>query len=468
MLLKVKTNYGYVEGVLSNSGNALFRGVPYAKPPVGDLRWKAPQDLDKWEGVRKCDTYGPACMQFDRWKDATDDVTDDSGHEYIRIANYPYPPKMSEDCLYLNIYSPALTDSDKLPVCFYIHGGGLQQWYGSDYEYCGDQFCKEGCIVVTITYRLNVFGYFACKELEEENEYQASGNYGLLDQIKALKWVYENIEYFGGDKERIMVFGQSAGGASALALLLSPLSEKYLNRVSLQSCGGLTSMMKDASKEEIYEKGRRFMEACGCKTVAELRKLSAETLRDKNDTVFHFFDAFMHCVDGYSITENSETKLREGRFKDVDMIIGCTRDEGACNKDPAFGFEMCSSIVALAKKQLINKHKPVYSYVFCREQPGDDVGVPHSSDNRYQFGSLDGSWRPYAKEDYELSLKMTKYWANFAKTGNPNSEDSEKWEPYTKECPKQMRLDINTCEMHDFNIDTDGRVEKLSNQIINN
>lgn len=466
MLDVVKTKYGYVKGVRSNAGFALFRGIPYAKPPVGELRWKAPQELTPWEDIKICNTYGPACMQYDRWSIATNDITDDSDHPYIKIANYPYPPKMSEDCLYLNIYTPANSDKDNLPVCFYIHGGGLQQWYGSDYEYCGDNFCKEGCIVVSITYRLNVFGYFSHPELDKENKHNSSGNYGLLDQICALKWVYENIENFGGDKNRIMCFGQSAGGGSTLAALCSPLGKDYIKRVSLQSSNGLTSLMETSSKKQIQEKGIKYMEACNCKSIVEMRQLDAEYLRNKNDELFGMFGGFGLNVDGYVLKNDPNMILANGECKDVDMIVGCTIDEGGNNKPPMFDVNLCANILALCKKQLLNNHKPIYSYVFARVQPGDDVGVPHSCDNRYQFGSLDGCWRPYENSDYELSKKMTKYWSNFAKCGNPNDDGLEIWDPYTKDKPLQIKLDINKCEMHDFNIDTNGNVEKIANELL--
>ena len=233
MLKTVTTKYGIVEGVESNAGYALFRGIPYAAPPVGELRWRAPQDPASWEGVRKCDTYGPACAQFDRWDTAIDDITDDSGHPYIMIPNYPYPPKMDEDCLYLNIYTPAKSADEKLPVMMYIHGGGLQQWYGSDYEYCGDKFCDQGVILVSITYRLNVFGFYTHPELAAESGHDSSGNYGLLDQIQALKWIRENIAAFGGDPYNVTCFGQSGGARATAAICCSPLAQDYIAHASI-------------------------------------------------------------------------------------------------------------------------------------------------------------------------------------------------------------------------------------------
>lgn len=465
MLNRVQTKYGIVEGVKSNAGFALFRGVPYAKPPVGELRWRAPEDPEPWDGVRVCDTYGPACVQFDRWDNATDDVTDDSGHPYIKIANYPYPPKMSEDCLYLNIYTPAESAEDKLPVLFYIHGGGCQQWYGSDYEYCGDGFCKHGCVVVNITYRLNVFGYFTHPELAAESGHNASGNYGLMDQIQALKWVHENIAGFGGDPDRIMCFGQSAGGGSTMAILCSPLNKGYVRRASMQSSGGL-SRRPGMSREAMEEKGRKFMEDCGCKNIAEMRALPWTELQAANDRMGGMFNGFNMYTDGYVLPTDQSECMLNGTLPDVDIIMGCTADEGGNKKPPMFGGNMLAGIRAFAQVQLNNGKKPIHMYVFDREQPGDDnVGVPHSCDNRYQFGTLDGSWRPYDASDWALSEQMQKYWANFARTGDPNGEGLTEWLPYTGD-KLALRLAVEGCEMRDYDKELDGKLSQLESEIL--
>ena len=441
----VKTKYGLLKAVRSNAGFALFRGIPYAKPPVGERRWKAPEEPECWEGVRVCDTYGPACMQYDRWAYATDDITDDSGHPYIKIENYPYPPKMSEDCLYLNIYTPAKSSDDRLPVMMYIHGGGCQQWYGSDYEYCGDGFCAKGCILVSINYRLNVFGFFTHPELEKESPFGTSGNYGLLDQIQALKWIYENIEGFGGDKNKITVFGQSSGGRSAMSLFCSPLTKGMIRRVSIQSAGGLGHFVGDKSKEDTIASGISFMKALGCSDIKEMRKLDAVVLRDENDKL-GFMNGFNIYTDGYVLKhETDEYFLKDLIPHDVDMIIGCTADEGTNAKMTQFGINMYERIRGLCKVLKRNDHK-VYMYVFDQKQPGDDAGVPHSCDNRYQFGTLDGSWRPYAKEDHDLSDMMQEYWANFARKGDPNSEGLEKWEAFA-ENERAMWLKATGCMM---------------------
>ena len=271
MIKTVQTKYGTLEGVESNAGYALFRGIPYAAPPVGELRWRAPRDPESWEGVRVCDTYGPACAQFDRWDVAVDDVTDDTGHPYIRIPNYPYPPRMDEDCLYLNVYTPASSPDERLPVMMYIHGGGLQQWYGSDYEYCGDKLCAQGVVVVSITYRLNVFGFFTHPELAAESESGTSGNYGIMDQIQALKWIRENIAGFGGDPYNITCFGQSGGARATAAICCSPLARGYVAHASIQSGGGIGGGMPSLPREAMEKKGVEFMKAVGCGSIAEMR-----------------------------------------------------------------------------------------------------------------------------------------------------------------------------------------------------
>ena len=427
----VETKYGLLQSVRSNKGYALFRGIPYAKAPIGERRWKAPEETDKWEGIRVCDTYGPACVQYDRWADATDDISNDSEHEYIKIDNYPYPPKMSEDCLYLNIYTPAEHKDDRLPVMMYIHGGGCQQWYGSDYEYCGDGFCEKGCILVSINYRLNVFGFFAHPELNKESPYETSGNYGLLDQLCALRWIYENIEGFGGDKNNITVFGQSSGGRSTMSLLCSPLSKGMIRHVSIQSAGGLGHFVGDRSREDILKLGCEFMESLGCKSIEEMRKLDWKIIRDANDRL-GFMNGFNIYTDGYVLEhETDEYFLNDLVPHDIDIIIGCTADEGANDKEPLFGINMFERIRDLCRV-IKNNGNRVYFYVFDQKQPGDDAGVPHSCDNRYQFKTLDGFWRPYTEADYALSERMSAYWAAFAHKGDPHVEGLPEWEAFNE------------------------------------
>lgn len=456
MIDLVKTKQGVYRSVRSNAGYALFRGIPYAKPPVGGLRWRAPEEAEPFDGVRICDTYGDACAQYDRWGSAVDDINDDSGHPYIHIENYPYPPKMSEDCLYLNVYTPAETADERLPVMIYIHGGGLQQWYGSDYEYCGDGFCKEGIVLVSISYRLNVFGYFCHPDLRKEQGH--SGNYGLLDQIMAIKWVKENITGFGGDPEDLTIFGQSAGGRSCLALACSPLSRDLIRRISVQSAGGIGTMMPEPSYERQEETGVEFMKALGCSSIEEMRSLDWKRIRDENDRL-GFFKGFGMCVDGYSLTEPINETAVSGRLKDVSVIIGCTVDEGANEKEPAFNTNTFAQVLAFAKLYG-NSHV----YVFDRKQPGDDAGVPHSCDNRYQFGTLDGSWRPYTEEDWKLSEMMRKYWAAFARTGDPNGEGLPEWKAYGED-ERVMKLCVEGPHMEEACDKAEEKAEEILKDI---
>ena len=446
MIKTAETKYGIYQSVDSNAGYALFRGVPYAKPPVGELRWKAPEDPESFEGIRVCDTFGPACVQYDRWSDAIDDVTNSDEHPYIHIPNYPYPPKMSEDCLYLNIYTPAESKEERLPVLFYIHGGGCQQWYGSDYEYCGDAFCSKGCIVVSITYRLNVFGFFVHPELAKESPTGTSGNYGLMDQIQALKWVYENIEAFGGDPQNITVFGQSSGGRSTLSMLCSPLTKGMIRHVSIQSAGGVGRFMAEKNRAEMEQMGLDFMEMTGCRNLEEMRQLDSDALRIFNDRL-GFMNGFNIYTDGYVLTENLDDCILKGHVPDdVDVIIGCTADEGANGKPAFMGMDMYGQIRDFCEAYFANKQSEIRMYVFDQEQPGDDAGVPHSCDNRYQFKTLDGCWRPYTKEDYDLSETMNRYWANYALTGDPNGEGLPCWEPFNEK-GQAMWLNGKECKM---------------------
>lgn len=469
MLQTVQTKYGAVSGV-SLDGCTLFRGIPYAAPPVGELRWRPPRDPAPWEGVRVCDTFGPACVQYDRWDTATDDITDDSGHPYIHMPGFPYPPKMSEDCLYLNVYTPAVTGSERLPVMMYIHGGGLQQWYGSDYEYCGSKLCAQGVILVTITYRLNVFGFFTHPELARESGHDSSGNYGILDMIHALKWIRENIAAFGGDPYNVTCFGQSGGARATAALCCSPLAKDYIAHASIQSGGGIGGRMSVRHRADMERKGEAFMRELGCGSIAEMRALSADALRMANDKL-GMRGGFNLYADGWVLPRDVDECFADGSHRDVDMIVGCTADEGANGKPCIFGSNMLSAVYALGTLRPRTGKKPVYVYVFDQEQPGEDhVGVPHSCDNRYQFGTLDGSWRPYTGEDWELSLTMRKFWANFARTGDPNGAGLPQWDTFDAS-RRVMRLSARNCAMTDYNwnrelLDTEREIEaKYSREI---
>lgn len=443
MLTLAETRYGVVEGVRSNGGFTLFRGIPYAAPPVGDKRWRAPEPPKPWTGVRKCDAFGAIAPQGPRPE------KDETGHPIIHVPNYPYPPRIDEDCLYMNIYTPAESAEDKLPVFLYYHGGGGQEHFGSDYEYCGDGFCSRGVIQVTVNYRMNVFGYLAHPELEKENEAHASGNYGTMDQIQALRFVKENIAAFGGDPENITIAGQSAGGNSVEVICCSPLAKGLFQRASIHSAPHLPAR----SKEAVEEMGLRFMRSLGCRSIEEMRHLPWQRLVEQNlrnireDRANSFF--YM-CVDGLVLQESVLSAFRSGRNADVPYIMGATVDEGHDGQRALFGTLIARDLRVLASCQSKAGRQPVYFYCFDRPQPGDSIGTPHSCDIRYLFGTLDGTWRPYDAQDYLLSERMIDYWTSFARSGNPNHGALPAWDCFAKE-HLEMRLSAEGCAMHSYN-----------------
>lgn len=460
MIERAQTRYGVVQGTVSNAGFALFRGIPYAAPPVGKLRWRPPQPPASWTGIRICDRFSAIGPQRER------PMKDETGHPIVHIKNYPYPPDIDEDCLYLNIYTPARSPEDKLPVMIYFHGGGVQEHYGWDYEYCGDGFCRHGVVLVNLNYRLNVFGYFAHPELAAESPYGASGNYGTMDQIAAIRYVKENIAAFGGDPDNITIFGQSGGGRSVQAICCSPLAKGLFRHASIHSAGGLSTSFAGKTRTEMEARGLAFMRRCGCKNLQELRALDWKTvLRHNLEMVDEegFQGTFNIYADGYVLPTSIEMAVLQGQCHDVDYIMGCTVDEGHNDKPSRFGGNMCASIRGFAKALLDNGKKPAYVYCFDRPQPGDDIGTPHSCDVRYLFGTIDGTWRPYLREDYLLSETMLTYWSNFAKTGNPNGPELPVWKPF-EEAGLEMRLSIEGCAMYDY--DPDGHLGRIAESYV--
>ena len=458
MIQYAKTKYGTLESVKSNAGFALFRGVRYAKPPVGSLRFAPPQEPDPWEGVIPCDTYGPIAPQGPL------DLHDETGALKKVMPGYPYPPKIDEDCLFLNVYTPAENENDRLPVMFYIHGGGFQNWFGSCYEYCGDGLASHGVVVVTLNYRMNVFGFFAHPHLKRESETGCCGNYGILDQIQALRWVRENIKAFGGDPENITIFGQSAGAMSVQTLCCSPLTRGWFRHAAMHSGGGLYAFAGRPQQPDMEEKSLAFLEFCGCKTLEELRAMPWETL-EQHSLEFQRFkgQTFSLTTDGWVLPQSAEDTLKAGHMAQVDYLFGCTVDEGIRKMPPYFASNLAPAVRALGRTLVEKGYKAPYVYCFDRPQPGDDIGTPHSCDNRYVFCSLAESWRPYGQEDYALSEQMMTYWTNFVKTGDPNGEGLACWEPYDSR-ELVMRLAVEGCAMAD--LDTDGSLKQREQQLL--
>ena len=304
-LTRVETKYGTILGQPSgNQRVSVFKGVPFAKPPVGELRWKAPQKPDPWEGEYKAYTFSPIPMQWRHPKGS-----------WAQKELYPTELPRSEDCLYLNVWTPAESPDEKLPVLFYIFGGGCFQGYGSKIELDGDGYGKRGCIFVTINYRLHIFGFLAHPELSAETDYHGSGNYGYMDQIAALDWVKENIAAFGGDPDNITVYGQSAGAGSTVNMMTSPLSRNKFKRAIIQSSGGFLGK-KFARVNTLAEqeaKGKKFLDYVGVSTIEEARLIPAETLQgiyERYARENNFDMQGSPCIDNYVID-----KTRDEVFK---------------------------------------------------------------------------------------------------------------------------------------------------------
>jgi len=446
----------------------VFKGIPYAAPPIGELRWRNPQPVRPWEGVLKAERWGPRCMQSARLGDLD-----------------PFNQRMSEDCLYLNVWTPAESASDSLPVMFWIHGGSNANGAGSQPEFDGGNLAKKGVLVVTINYRLDVFGFLAHPELTKESGTNSSGNYGLLDQITALRWVQNNISTFGGDPKRVTVFGESAGAFDISLLMVSPLTEGLFARVIGQSGGALTPIPAFGPKPLRIgeEEGLKFARALGANSITDLRAMPAEELLKaaiKNPIVNGF-----GVVDGYVVPEHPAKIYAEGKQHDIPLLVGWNSDEGTYfaarlttwgpdapsytdrvraqfgdRADMAllhyppgatpeegqtsfaalFGDQIiCYGAWAWAERASATSASPTYRYYFTRRPPGAPElslypltapGVYHSADYSYVWNNLQVRDWPWEGDDRRLADVMSSYWVNFAKTGNPNGEGLPRWPEY--------------------------------------
>lgn len=433
---------GEVSGVPSETPNVcIYKGIPYAAPPIGDLRWKQPQPVKPWKGIRQCDTFGAASLQGDLTP----------GSFYWKEFYQDGDPKRSEDCLYLNVWTPAAGKPEaKLPVIFWIHGGAYMGGYGHEIEFGGDAYAKKGVILVTINYRLGMCGFLAHPLLTAENNSKGSGNYGLFDQLAALKWVKRNISAFGGNPDNITVMGQSAGAGSVQALISSPLTKGLIHRAIIQSGGGLGGIISAKSLQEAEKQGSDMWKAAGISTLEEMRAYPAEKFQEVLMKYMQqqksFGLPYSPCVDGELLTAPLDETARNGQELDIPYLIGYTSEDMM----PEVMKKAATDWSLLLEQQ---GRKPAYVYCFSRDLPGEDMpssqgafgdmkGAFHSSELWYTFGTLGKCWRPMEKADYELSERMVSYWTNFAKTGNPNGEGLPQWEPCTKANPHIQTLDI--------------------------
>lgn len=430
----VQVEGGMIKGVINDDGVAVYKGIPFAAPPVGDLRWKTPQPVLPWQGILKCDEFAPAPMQRENarhpkvWKNVDEMNT-----------------ACSEDCLYLNVWAPSEKPEKPLPVMVWIYGGGFHVGGTDGPVYRGDAYVKNGVIMVSIAYRLGVFGYLAHPELSVESGH-GSGNYALYDQIAGIEWVKENIDAFGGDPENITVFGQSAGSRSIQGIICSTQADNLFQRAILQSGCAIREDAKCLPLVENEALGKAFFESFGITNLEQMRAVDAVTLEKMYETS-SFIPKFRPSIDGYLIKEDFNDATIAGRYLDIDYMIGYTKDDV-----PKANFP--KSIGAWADNQVNNLgRRPVYVYSFDHPQPqssnnngGKDEfgasGVVHSAELPYMFGQVANSTKPMKKEDFELSERMVGYWTNFAKYGNPNGKGKAEWNAYTNNNPCVFHLDV--------------------------
>jgi para-nitrobenzyl esterase len=403
---RATTDAGILEGRVDAASRVLvFEGIPYAAPPVGQLRWRPPQRPARWDGVRKADQLARNCVQ----RRVYDDID-------------AFAAGVSEDCLYLNVWTQST--SGRRPVMVWIHGGGFFAGFGGEERHNGARLTQKGAVVVTLNYRLGAFGFLAHPALTAESPRRASGNYGLLDQIAALQWVQRNIARFGGDPSRVTIFGESAGGMSVGALIASPLAKGLLHRAILQSGVGVGPFVQRLDTAEAV--GMRVASALGISgrdatAAARLRAMNADSVLAASFRVAgRTSPIHWPTVDGYVLPRSVDAALVHGSANPVPVIVGSNGDE----PDAAFGAP------SRAFARLITaRGVPAYLYLFTRV--GDDSvnrkrGAYHSAEITFVFGRprplLESAGR--AAYDSTLAEAMSDYWVAFATTGDPNGRPS--------------------------------------------
>ncbi len=497
---RVGTAHGIVEGAgPQKTGVRVFRGIPFAAPPVGDLRWKAPQPVASWEGVRPASDFGPRCMQLPIFGDMS-----------FRASG------TSEDCLYLNVWTPAKSDAERLPVLVYFYGGGFQAGDGSEPRYDGESMAAKGIVALTVNYRLGVFGFFSHPELTQESPHKASGNYAFLDQSAALVWVRENIAAFGGDPKRVTIAGESAGSASVSAQMASPLSKGLIAGAIGESGAIMGRTLPARPLAQTEAEGVQFATQLGATSLAALRAIPAHKLLEAAAKGNPF--RFSTNLDGYFLPKLPQDIFEAGEQARVPLLAGWNSEEmnyrmilGPNQPTPEnyakavralYGEQGDEALrlypgttaeqvldsatdlagdrfIAFSTWKWIDVHvrtsgKPAYRYYYARPRPpmrpemGDAVpglaggvvrgeaakaaaapparGAVHSAEIEYAMGNLATNtvyaWTP---DDYEVSRTMQEYFANFVKTGDPNGSGLAKWPPVAAGGPAEvLRIDVVT------------------------
>jgi para-nitrobenzyl esterase len=456
---------GRVQGVRAENDSVyVFRGIPYAAPPIGELRWKEPQPVVAWDTVRLCNRFGHPGYQSVHYSGG-----------YASEWGYGEEAPYSEDCLYLNVWTKAPAQTNrKLPVALWIHGGGYREGWGSEPEFDGQEWASKDVVLVSINYRLGIFGFMTHPELSAESPRHVSGNYGILDQIQSLKWVRANIAQFGGDPDNVTIFGQSAGAGSVRTLCESPLARGLFHKAVIMSGGGISVSAKDGQQakpatpqnkfftynptlQESEAETKKVMDWAGLTDLAKLRQASTEIMYTVGQlyNMVNKSDLFLMqrpIIDGCVSLKSFETATRENTIANVPYMIGFTRDDMG---------DMGPGIAEFCKERQRHGGK-AWAYQFARRLPDDGKhpeitgrlrGAFHSSDLWYVFKSLKHCWRPWTDGDWKLAGKMLTAWTNFAKYGNPNGNPAHKaanigWHPCTAEKPQFMlfKLDEKNAE----------------------
>ena len=422
----VTTPCGPVQGCPGRvSGTVAYKGIRYATAG----RWEYPKQVTHWEGTYDATRYGNCSYQpraFYNEEEVVEKVF--YYNEFRKGETYTY----SEDCLFLNVFTPEnVQEGAKLPVLVYIHGGGFTGGCGHEKHFDGPIWPAKGVIGVTLNYRLGPLGFLCLPELKQEAGF--TGNYGLYDQMTAIKWVKDNIAAFGGDPDNITIMGQSAGGMSVQQHVLSPLTQGLFHKAVMSSGGGVSPMMSAALPEKSYDFWHAVMEKAGCKDLAEFRSLPADRLfatwQDCKKTVKGGGMATSPVLEGRLVVGTGSELLKAGKQHAIPYMAGSTSED-----------IMPPIIFQMAKDWCATQPQKSYAWFFDRKLPGDSNGAWHSSDLWYWFGTLPNCWRPMEPKDYILSNKMTDYLTNFCKYGDPNGAGLTAWLPMTKGQKKVMRL----------------------------
>ena len=465
----VKITRGTVEGVVKD-GIASFKGIPFAAPPVGDLRWRSPQPVKPWEGVRKADEFGPGPMQDTAFG-----------------AMLGGPQKISEDCLYLNVWTGAKKAGEKRPVMVWIYGGGFGIGMTSSPAYDGTNLAKKGVVLVSVAYRVGPMGFLAHPELSKESG-KGSGAYGIQDQIAGLRWVKENIAKFGGNPKNVTIFGESAGGMAVGMLTTSPMAKGLFHRAISESGGAMTPPRTTLKAAE--EQGQAYLSKLGAKDIKAARALSAEAIQKETKGM----GSFWPVADGETIAEDQYGLFEAGKFNDTPILVGTNSDEGGLfvtQKITSAAFEkmirdgrgpgaaailkaypyatdaeatksakdiMRDSTFAWptwtwAKLQSRHGKNKAFVYYFDHRTPASPEGANHAAEIPYVFGNLGGFGGSTGPEDKALSDLLSSYWINFAKKGDPNGPGLPVWPAFDEKEQKTMFFDKTPSARRHPNLD---------------